>query len=86
MHLLQTSSREISSILDDCQMVLQISSVLPRHDGALNRGHKQTDVIIMDFSKAFDNVPHRRLLYKTDYYKIRGSSHKNVSAGFVART
>ena len=86
MHLLQTSSREISSILDDCQMVLQISSVLPRHDSALNRGHKQTDVIIMDFSKAFGNVPHRRLLYKIDYYKIRGSSHKSIFAGFVART
>ena len=32
-------------------------------DGAVNRGHKQTDVIIMDFAKAFDKVIHRRLLY-----------------------
>ena len=29
----------------------------------MNRGHKQTDLIIMDFAKAFDKVPHRRLLY-----------------------
>ena len=28
---------------------------------AFNRGHKQTDLIIMDFAKAFDKVPHRRL-------------------------
>ena len=33
-------------------------------DGAVNRGHKQTDLIIMDFANAFDKVPHRRLLHK----------------------
>ena len=33
---------------------------------------KQTDVIIMDFAKAFDKVPHERLLMKLDYYGIRG--------------
>ena len=37
---------------------------------ALNRGHKQTDVIIMDFAKAFAKVSHRRLLYKLDYNGI----------------
>ena len=37
-------------------------------DRALNPGHKQTDVIIMDFAKAFVKVPHRKLLYKLDYY------------------
>ena len=45
-------------------------------DGVVNRGHKQTDLIIMDFAKAFDKVPHRRLLHKVDYYGIRGSTHK----------
>ena len=35
----------------------------------------QTDMIIMDFSKAFDKVPHRRLQYKLDWYGIRGSTH-----------
>ena len=41
---------------------------------------KQTDVIIMDFAKAFDKVPHRRLLYKLGYYGIRGSTHKWISS------
>ena len=26
-------------------------------DGAVNRGHKQTDLNKMDFAKAFDKVP-----------------------------
>ena len=30
----------------------------------MGRGHRQTDVIVMDFAKAFDKVPHKRLLYK----------------------
>ena len=34
---------------------------------------KQTDVAILDFSKAFDVVPHKRLLHKLDFYGIQGS-------------
>ena len=33
----------------------------------------------MDFAKAFDKVPHRRLLYKLEYYGIRESTHKWIS-------
>ena len=32
-------------------------------------------MIIMDFSKAFDKVPHRRLQYKLNWYGIGGSTH-----------
>ena len=55
-------------------------------DGARDRGQKQTDVIIMDFAKAFDKVPHRRLLYKLGYYGIRGSTHKWISSWLSERS
>ena len=35
---------------------------------------KQSDVIIMDFSKAFDKVPHNRLLLKLKFYGIRNNT------------
>jgi hypothetical protein len=34
----------------------------------------QIDLILLDFSKAFDKVPHERLLYKAQYYGIDGST------------
>ena len=40
----------------------------------------------MDFAKAFDKVPHRRLLYKLDYYVIRGSTHKCISSWLSERS
>ena len=36
----------------------------------------QTDIVIMDFSKAFDVVPHNRLLLKLAYYGIVGQLNK----------
>jgi hypothetical protein len=34
----------------------------------------QQDLIILDFSKTFDKVPHQRLLSKLDFYGIRGTA------------
>ena len=36
---------------------------------------RQTDMIILDFSKAFDRVPHLRLLAKIHHYGIRGPTY-----------
>ena len=80
------------SILADCQhgfrsqrscetqLVQFFHDLVSNLDCALNRNHRQTDVIIMYFAKAFDKVPHRRLLYKLDYYGIRGSTHKWIAS------
>ena len=56
----------LDSILVDCQhgfqsqrscdtlLVQFVHNIISNLDGAVNRGHKQTYLIIMDFAKAFD--------------------------------
>jgi hypothetical protein len=56
----------------------------------INAGHlssgKQIDAILLDFSKAFDKVPHRRLLMKLDHYGIRGTTLKWIQDFLIGRT
>ena len=40
----------------------------------------QTDLVMLDFSKAFDKVPHRKLLMKMDNYEIRGNTWRWVES------
>ena len=47
---------------------------------------KQVDAIIMDFSKAFDVVPHGSLLVKLAYYGIRGSTLGWIDSFLNGRT
>ena len=68
------------------QLVQFVHDIISNLNGAVNHGHKQTDLIIMDFAKAFDKVPHRRLLHKLDYYGIRRSTHKWIISWLSGRT
>ena len=52
----------------------------------LSSNPSQTDLIIMDFSKAFDKVPHRRLQYKLNWYGIRGTTHAWIKKMFQGRS
>ena len=73
----------LDSILADCQhgfgSLRSCATQLVQfvHDIISNL---ETDLIIMDFAKAFDKVPHRRLLHKLEYYGIRGSTHKWINS------
>ena len=68
-------------------MVQFVQDTISNLDVDVNREHKQTDLIIMDFEKAFDKVPHKRLLHKLDYYAMglegppkSGSTHGSLCA------
>ena len=41
---------------------------------------QQTDLNIMDFSKAFDKVGHQRLLRKLEFYEIKGTTNRWIAS------
>ena len=47
---------------------------------------KQTDVLVMDFSKAFDKVGHGRLLHKLGHYGIRERTQRWIRGFLSGRT
>ena len=54
---------------------------------ARNSDHgKQTDVLLLDFSKAFDTVLRKRLLKKLDHYGIHGQLIKWIESWLRERT
>ena len=81
------------NILVDCQHGFrsrhscESQLIITAHDlaSSLNQKH-QTDMSILDFSKAFDRVPHTRLKAKLDHYGIRGNTLKWISSFLDGRT
>ena len=57
------------------------------NDGKLNlvNGYP-VDAIYLDFAKAFDTVPHRRLLLKLEKYGVTGELMKWIQAFVCGRT
>ena len=70
----------------ETQLVKFFHDLVSNLGRVLNRNHRQADVIIIDFTKAFDKVPHRRLLDKLGYYEIRGSTHKWITSWLSERS
>ena len=50
------------------------------------RDEQQIDALILDFSKAFDVVGHRRLMGKLDHYGVRGDTHRWIQQWLTGRT
>ena len=63
----------------------QLVTLLHDLASSLDRG-TQTDMVIFDFSKAFDRVNHQRLLRKLHHYGIRGSTHQWISSFLLGRS
>ena len=64
---------EHHKILTDCQHGFRAQRSCETQLLTLLGG--QMGLVILDFSKAFDRVPHRRLLEKLNHYRIRGQTH-----------
>ena len=48
--------------------------------------NRQVDTVILDFSKAFDTVPHRKLLHKLEAYGVRGPIHNWITNFLTQRS
>ena len=84
---------EINNILTPHQHVFQkgfstetqLISVLDDWLSSLDK-QTRTDVLLIDFSKAFDSVPQQRLLLKLNYYGITGNSLSWIENFLLDRT
>ena len=59
----------------ETQLITTVNDLLASADVG-----NRMDIAILDFSKAFDMVSHRRLMSKLDHYGIRGNIHKWISS------
>ena len=52
----------------------------------MNENHSQVDVLVLDFSKAFDIMPHQRLILKLQHYEITESTKNWIEAFLSSHT
>ena len=57
----------------DCET--QLIEFIDDFSGNLEEG-QQTDILVMDFVKAFDKVSHSLLIHKLHHYGIRGEENR----------
>jgi hypothetical protein len=82
-----------NSILADCQhgfrsersCETQLLSLTQELHQSLE-DKEQVDMVVLDFSKAFDKVPHKRLLTKLWNYGVKGPTHKWIESFLSQRT
>ena len=65
--------------------------VFPDHSHLLFLGRqlslgKQTDLILLEFSKAFDKVNHQKLLYKLSCFYVKGNTLNWIQSFLIGRT
>ena len=65
--------------------ILQLLTFLDKCVGAISRGNV-TDIVYLDFQKAFDTVPHKRLMVKVQAYGISGVILNWINAFLNGRT
>jgi hypothetical protein len=65
----------------ETQLLTTVNDFLKEHDQ-----NNQVNVAILDFSKAFDTVPHNKLLLKIHQYGIQGSIHSWITNFLTAGT
>ena len=56
----------------ETQLITTVDDLLAAEDENV-----RIDMAILDFSKAFDMVPHKRLMHKLQHYGISGNTHSN---------
>ena len=69
---------------DPCAAVKQLFSLTQELHENLDE-KEQVDMVVLDFAKAFDKVPHKRLMSKLLKYGIRGNTHKWIESFLVNR-
>ena len=67
----------------ESQLILSIEDIYRQQDK-----NKQVDMLILDFTKAFDTVPppHQRQLMKLKHYGIDSKLHRCISSWLTERT